>query len=143
MPLKANRQFVQFIMGGGVAAGANITARYWLNQYLDYELSIVLAYGVGMLTAFLIFKFLVFKARHTHRTLKESLWFIVINLLALAQTFIVSVGLADYIFPWVHFTFYPYSVAHVIGVGIPVITSYVGHKHLTFGEKTYAAHKLG
>ena len=36
------------------------------------------------------------------------------------------------IFPAVGFTWHGETVAHVIGVLVPVVTSYLGHKHFSF-----------
>jgi len=126
------RGFFTFLVFGGLAALINMGSRLLLSRVMPYAPAIVLAYGLGMLSAFLMFKYLVFKAAGSNRTRRESLWFILINALALAQTLIISVSLAKYFFPWAGMDFRPYDVAHVIGVGFPVITSYLGHKYLTF-----------
>jgi putative flippase GtrA len=61
--------------------------------------------------------------------------FALVNLAAVAQVWIVSVGLARLAFPAIGFTWHAETVAHVIGVAIPVFTSYLGHKHFSFAAK--------
>jgi putative flippase GtrA len=66
--------------------------------------------------------------------------YVVVNLLALLQTLGISVGLVRWIFP--QWAMLPQveaitqlnaeAIAHLIGVLTPVITSYFGHKFLTF-----------
>ena len=55
--------------------------------------------------------------------------------LAVAQVWIVSVGLARFVFPAIGFTWHDETVAHVIGVLVPVVTSYLGHKHFSFAAR--------
>ncbi len=126
------KEFSLFVLCGGVAALANMGSRWVLNHLLPYAVSICLAYLVGMLTAFVLFKVYVFGARQSSRTLRESLLFVVVNAVALLQTLLISIGLADYLFPFLRFSFYPHDVAHVVGVAVPVLSSYLGHKYLTF-----------
>jgi hypothetical protein len=65
----------------------------------------------------------------------EYLRFGIVNLVALAQVWIISVGLARFVFPAVQFTFHADTVAHVVGVVAPVFTSYLGHKYFSFQPK--------
>ena len=50
----------------------------------------------------------------------------------LATTWVVSVGLGLHLFPYLGVTLYPLEIAHAIGIAAPVITSYFGHKFLSF-----------
>jgi len=101
--------FMLFVACGGLAAGANIASRWLLSFWLPYPAAIVLAYLVGMLTAFLLFKFFVFNSGHSKRTPRETLWFIAVNALALLQTLGISLGLADYVFPRLGMRFHPHD----------------------------------
>jgi len=51
---------------------------------------------------------------------------------AIIQTYIISVGLVEYGFPYLGFDFYPEAVAHAVGVIFPVFTSFFGHKYFSF-----------
>lgn len=133
--MTGHRQIITFVFCGGLAACANMGARWVLSHWLPFEVSIVIAYCIGMVTGFLLFKIVVFTSAHSQNFLKEIVWYIIINILSLAQTLGLSILLAKYIFPKVNMHVYPEDIAHMIGVGIPVITSYLGHKYLTFGAK--------
>lgn len=131
-----SRRFVMFLFAGGVAALANIGSRIALGTVVAYVPSIMLAYGVGMLTAFLLNRLLVF-TDHGNALHHQVLWFVVVNAAAVVQTILISLALARWGFPAIGMAFHPETVAHVMGVLVPVATSYLGHKHLTF--KTAAA----
>jgi len=62
-------------------------------------------------------------------------WHTLVNLAAVAQVWVVSVGLARLVFPVAGFVWHAETVAHVIGVAVPVFTSYLGHKHFSFATK--------
>jgi putative flippase GtrA len=128
------RRFVLFLLAGGTAALVNVLSRIALNWVMPYEVAIVVAYLVGMTVAYTLNRVFVFEAsgRGVH---DEYLRFALVNLLAVAQVWIVSVALARFAFPWLGFTWHADTVAHVIGVVVPVATSYLGHKHFTFAGK--------
>ncbi len=129
------KEFIQFVMVGGFAAAVNFLSRIVFSQWMEFSVAVVAAYGVGMITAYLLSKFLVFKpsGKQAH---EEFFHFTLINLAAVIQVWLISVGLAEYLFPWLAFNFYPEEVAHFIGLSVPVITSYLGHKHFTFASKS-------
>lgn len=126
-----DRQFILFIVVGGTAAAVNFGSRVALNLWTSYATAIVLAYLIGMLTAFVLNRVFVFK--NTKNSLKKQAgWFIVVNLLAVLQTLAISLLLARWVFPNIGWTWHPELCAHAVGVAVPVVTSYLGHKHLSF-----------
>ena len=52
----AKRQFVVFIVTGGVAALVNFLSRILFNQWLSFSSSVILAYLCGMVTAYVLAK---------------------------------------------------------------------------------------
>lgn len=124
-------RFLLFLLAGGIAAGVNILSRIALSLAMPYEVAIVFAYLCGMTTAYALNKMFVF-APSGRRMSDEYVRFTLINLVAVAQVWIVSVGLVHFIFPFVGFAWHAETVAHVIGVIVPVFTSYLGHKHFSF-----------
>lgn len=126
-----HNEFLQFLLVGGLAAGVNFISRIGFSELVSYRVAIVLAYLIGMLTAFILSKHYVFE--HSGRPLKDELRdFTIVNVFAVIQVWLISVGLAEYFFPYISFTFYPEEVAHLIGLGIPAVTSYFGHKYFSF-----------
>ena len=133
MSAERNR-FVLFVLAGGTAAIVNILSRIALNWLMPYEVAIIVAYLCGMTTAYLLNRYFVFAASG-RGVASEYTRFALVNLAAVAQVWIVSVGLARLAFPAIGFTWHAETVAHVIGVAIPVFTSYFGHKHFSFAAK--------
>lgn len=127
-------RFVLFVFAGGTAAIVNILSRIALSRVMPYEIAIVVAYVCGMTTAYVLNRAFVFQSSGRGVS-DEYLRFTLVNLIAVAQVWVVSVGLARFIFPRVGFVWQAETVAHVIGVTIPVFTSYLGHKHFTFATK--------
>jgi len=127
----ASAKFVRFLVAGGIAALANIGSRIGFSAFLPYVPSIVLAYLVGMLTAYVLNRIAVF-GRGDRAIHEEFGWFAAVNVLAVAQTLVISVALAWYLLPWLGVRAHAETIAHVVGVVVPVFTSYLGHKYWTF-----------
>jgi putative flippase GtrA len=129
--LSLKSEFAGFLVAGGLAALANVGSRMLFSQLASYPVAIVLAYLVGMVTAFLLMRGHVFGTR-SGRLGSEITAFVVVNALAVLQTLVVSLVLAYYVLPWIGIQQDAETVAHVVGVVVPVITSYYGHKYWTF-----------
>jgi len=124
-------QFVRFLFAGGIAAGANYGSRFLFSRWVGYEQAIVLAYLVGMLVAFMLMRGHVFYAKG--RALAPQVAkFVGLNILAVLQTLIISVVLARWLLPTWGVVDHAEALAHLVGVLVPVVTSYFGHKLLTF-----------
>jgi putative flippase GtrA len=122
---------MQFLLVGGFAAAVNFLCRIGLSELMSFRWAVFVAYLFGMLTAFLLSKFFVFEKSGKHH-LRELRDFTIVNVLAVIQVWLISVGLAEYVFPAIDYEFFPNEVAHLIGLMIPAITSYLGHKHFSF-----------
>lgn len=131
MTKQVKTEFMQFLLVGGFAAGVNFLCRIGLNQFMSFRWAVFIAYLFGMLTAFLLSKYFVFEESGKHH-LHELRDFTLVNILAVIQVWLISVGLAEYLFPAINYTFYSYETAHLIGLGIPAVTSYFGHKYFSF-----------
>jgi len=131
-PLHRSR-FLRFLMSGGLAAIVNVASRHLLSAVMPFRWAIIVAYLFGMSTAWLLSRLFVFE-RTRRRWVDEYGRFALINVVAAAQVWLISVGLAEFMFPAVSFNFHPEDVAHVVGVAVPAFTSYLGHKHFTFAS---------
>lgn len=129
-----NKQFIKFLVTGGTAAAVNFFSRILYNLWTSFSTAVILAYITGMITAFLLAKAFVF--RETAQPLKHSiLFFVLVNLVAVVQTYFISLGMAYYLLPALNISFHAKEISHAAGVIVPVFTSYLGHKHLSFREK--------
>lgn len=125
-----SRQFLGFVLSGGLAAGVNFGSRMVYNQWLDFSTSVVLAYLTGMVTAFILARLLVF--RQTSQSVgRSAFFFALVNGVAVLQTWAVSM-LLYHLLPRVGVTHFVPELAHAAGVALPVFTSYLGHKRFSF-----------
>jgi putative flippase GtrA len=126
-----SKDFLMFLLTGGFAAAVNWGSRIVYNIWIPYSAAIVVAYVTGMITAFILAKLFVF-TKSTQSTAHSIFFFTLVNLVAVLQTWAVSVGLAYYVFPRIGLNWHTRDIAHLIGVAVPVFTSYLGHKKWTF-----------
>lgn len=126
-----SRQFLMFLLTGGTAAVVNFGSRILYNIWLNFSSSVILAYITGMITAFVLAKLFVFKdsQQSTHRS---AMFFVLVNLVAVLQTWVISMVLAYHLLPWLGVTLFVREIAHAVGVAVPVFTSYIGHKRWSF-----------
>ncbi|MBO9688675.1 MAG: GtrA family protein [Mitsuaria chitosanitabida] len=126
-----SRQFLIFLLTGGVAACVNFGARIVLNRWMGFSAAIVVAYLLGMVTAFVLARTFVFGGGQLalHRS---AVYFVLVNAVAVLQTWAASLLLALYVLPALGVDRFAAEIAHGIGVIVPVFTSYLGHKHLSF-----------
>lgn len=124
-------QFAKFLLAGGIAAGANFGSRFLYSFALSYEAAIVAAYITGMIVAFVLMRGHVFDARRGSIG-PQAGKFVGVNLLAVAQTLAISLFLARWLLPAIGVVQQVEAIAHLVGVLVPVVTSYFGHKMLTF-----------
>lgn len=126
-------QFAKFILAGGLAALVNFGSRFLLSEVFTYAISIVIAYCIGMITAFILNRIFVFEVANgqMHR---QFLWFTLVNIAAVTQTLLISLVLAKVILPWMGLNAHAEELAHLVGIIVPVFSSYLGHKYLSFAR---------
>ena len=123
--------FARFVLVGGFAAAANFGSRLAFNQWTGFLPAVVLAFFVGLATAFVLNRSWVFGPTGRAWPL-EFAWFAAVNLLGLVQTVAISALLAEWLLPSVGQTRFVPETAHAAGIAVPLVTSYFGHKHLSF-----------
>ena len=132
--MKTKKQFLIFLLTGGIAALSNILSRLGLSRILQFELAILIAYLIGMLIAYVLAKKFVFF--NSKKSIKSSLaGFALINLLAIMQTWLVSIGIKAFLINFIESIFITELIAHTSGVILPVFTSFYGHKYISFNDK--------
>lgn len=130
----SRRQFLAFVITGGVAAGVNVLSRIGFSTFLRFEYAILAAYAIGMVTAYLLARRYVFLG--TSQGVRRSFAaFALVNLVAVFQTWLVSVGLRNLLLPVIGVTALVDLVAHGFGVMVPVFTSFWGHKYISFKDQ--------
>jgi len=131
MRLFWSRQFGAFLLTGGVAAMVNFGSRILYSRAVDFSSAVLLAFLSGMVTAFVLARTFVF-ADSRQSLGRSGMLFVLVNLVALLQTWTISLGLAHYLFPLLGVSRFAEEAAHAIGIVVPVVTSYLGHKYWSF-----------
>lgn len=86
-----------------------------------------------MITAFFLAKQYVFT--RSRISLRRSFaGFALVNLVAVLQTWVVSVAMRNWVLPLLGIIALRDLIAHTTGVLVPVVTSYLGHKHISFRD---------
>jgi putative flippase GtrA len=127
-------EFIRFLGIGGIAAMANLVARYFLDFIMPFEAAVVLAYMVGMVLAFFLFQRMLFGGGKAD--MRRVMRFIWVNIFGATLAWAVSSIMARQVLPMIGWTWHPFEVAHLCGVAAPAITSYFLHKHYTFAERS-------
>ena len=52
--MTAPRQFLRFVLTGGAAALVNVISRIGFSQLMAFEVAVLAAYAVGMVTAYIL-----------------------------------------------------------------------------------------
>lgn len=128
-------QFLRFFCSALAAAAVNFFSRLLLDPYLGYNKAIVVSYLIGTVFAFFLYQHEVF-GKGERPLWQEIGLFAFVTFAAIAQTLIVSVLLADHVMPAVGWQWHSKEVAHFIGMGVPMFSSFLGHKYLTFGRES-------
>ncbi|MGO4527060.1 GtrA family protein [Microvirga sp. 2MCAF35] len=134
MSLFLTRQFMQFLLAGGLAAIANFSSRFLFEIFFSFETAIIAAFGVGLAVAFSLNKTIVFL--NSDRSLTaEIVWFCFFNGIA----FPITLGLSSFLHWNILSHFFSEGIskafAHAVGIIIPVFTNFAAHKFITFREK--------
>jgi len=128
-----NRQFIYFLLTGGIAAGLNWGSRFLFSEIFSFETAVVLAFIVGLLSGFILMRVFVFDG--TNKPVVPQIGkYLAVNLFALLQTLAISLLFVRWVLPAVGVldAAKAEAIGHLVGVLVPVITSYFGHKLLTF-----------
>jgi putative flippase GtrA len=129
--------FFAFLFIGAFSSLVNLLSRIAFGYFSSYEASIILAFPVALATAFVLNRIFVFKGRKGN-LYGQFFKFLIVNLAALFQIFLVAQFFAYYILPMIGWYWQAETVAHAIGLVSPLLTSYWAHKFWTFNVTTDA-----
>ncbi|MFB3077604.1 MAG: GtrA family protein [Lysobacterales bacterium] len=128
-----SEQFPRFLAAGGLAALANFASRFLFSEFMRFEYAVTCAFFVGLSSGFMLNRHFVFRSS-ANSLGKEMLYYFLVNMLALMQTWLLSVVLAQALTPQLGQQF-GQAIAHIAGIMLPTLTSYLGHKYFTFRER--------
>ena len=125
---KYREQFL-FIICGAMAASINFFSLIIFSYFFNLSLSIFFSFILGMLSAYFLFKKIVFinKKKSKKRNLP---FFIVVNLIALIQIYFLTT-LLNYLF-YCYAGYSNVTIAHGVAILSSVFLSFYLHKNYTF-----------
>ena len=129
--LAVSAQFLRYLAAGGLAAAANYFSRFAFSVWFEFEIAVVLAFFVGLITGFVLMRQFVFEGAGKP-VAPQAVKYVLVNLVALVLTVGVSSLLARWLLPSLGVDRHVEAIAHAFGVAVPVLTSYVGHRLTTF-----------
>jgi putative flippase GtrA len=138
-PVRAERfghaaAVLRYLLCGGISVVCNWSSRFAFSLIMPFWAAVACAYLIGMITAFLMFRAFVFPKSPTPLN-RQIRGFVLVNMLGLAQTWGLSVLLVDWFLPRIGWTFHAEALAHAAGLAAPTVTSWFGHRYLTFAQK--------
>lgn len=129
--LPISDRFARFLVVGGFAALINFLSGMMLRTWLAFAAAALVAYAIGMIVAFVLNRRLVFLGTSSPVHVQAT-WFVLVNMIGATLTVTIGVLFAHIVLPALQWSWYPDTVAHAIGIAMPVFTSYLGHRHLSF-----------
>jgi putative flippase GtrA len=131
--MQLNRQLLGFLAAGVVSTLLNLGSRYVFERFSSYELALLGANTVGVLSAYCLNRWFVF-APSADPVWAELGRFVAVNLLGIALSWVTAVLLFRWAFPALGVTWHPDLLAHAIGILVPVLPNYFMHKRWTFNQ---------
>jgi len=122
---------IAFLICGTLAAAVNWFARMILSFWMDFELAVIIAYAIGMLAGFLLYKRYVWRV--TERPLHHQIvLFIAVNVLVALLVLAVAVSLLALGELFVAGSPVLEAIAHGIAIAVGAAANYIAHREITF-----------
>lgn len=126
------RQFLTFIGVGVTAALANWCTRYALSQELNYSLSVLLAYLVGISVAFLLNRRFVFPGS-PRPIAAQAREFLLINVAFMPVVWVSALGFR-YVLRHMELESIADGLAHALSLAVPAFGTFLLYKFFTFAN---------
>ncbi len=123
----------RYLALGGTAAGVNWGSRFAWNLIMPFAWAVIAAYVTGMIVAFVLFRAFVFPDSPIPLG-RQVRNFVLVNMVGISLTWLLSVLLVERLFPAIGFHFHAEAVGHAIAIAAPTVTSWFGHRYLTFAK---------
>lgn len=130
--IDSRREILLFVLVGGIAALANFGSRFLFSVFVGFDTAVVLAFFVGLTTAFLLNRAFVFVGARATSWHTEAIRFTIVNLVGLLLTLGVSLLALRHLQPGVGDVRAAEAIAHFAGIAATVVGSYIAHKFWTF-----------
>lgn len=129
--MKIIAQIARFILVGGSATIVNWLARFPLSLLMPFLEAVFVAYMVGMVVGFILYRAFVFTTSSQPLPTQIAL-FLGVNVVGVATVIAASHVLLRMVFPAIGFTFEPEASAHAGALALGAAANFIGHKFVTF-----------
>ena len=131
--LYASKQFVTFLLVGGIALLFHWLSRFAFNTLVDYGWAIVLAYLVGMGVGYALNRVYVFpySKRPFH---SEIFLFFLVNIASFPLVWVAAFVLGEWILVKLMIREQALALGHGLAILFPVFVNFALHKFITFRE---------
>lgn len=129
------KQFLLFLVVGGIAAVLNWLARLCLSIWLPFSSAVIIAYAIGMLTAFLLNHRLVFP-KSNKKTWEQARDFILANISLFPIVWFASITINNWL-KLMGIINYSEELAHAFAIPMPMLVTFLFYKFFAFKEKSY------
>jgi len=125
-------QFLKFLIVGATAAILHWIARFILDLWMSFSLAVALAYGVGMIVAFILNAIYVFPNSDKPRA-SQARDFIFVNLAFFPVVWAISV-FVEKTLRGLGLITYAGDIAHALAIPIPMLATFLIYKFFAFKE---------
>ncbi|QCI68140.1 GtrA family protein [Phreatobacter stygius] len=133
-----NGEAVRFLACGGFAAFVNWAARIALSAVMPFEAAVVLAYVIGMVVGFTLYRTVVW-TEHEATLSDQLIGFVLVNALSALVVFGVAIGLRTALAGLAGSGGLVDAAAHGLAIGIGAVANFVGHRSFTFKPRATGA----
>ena len=139
-----SKQFLRFLVSGGIAALVNFFSRFFFQQFFTYAWSVALSFSLGTGVSFFLNKAFTF-ASYDERTSIQFVKFILIALVGIMlASFAASAQITLYrLLGWPRLSEGEVeSIAHIVTIAGAAIYNFLAMKYFSF-RRLKAPHKVG
>lgn len=124
----------RFVFFGSVAALVNWVARFPLSLVFPFWLSVAVAYGIGMVAGFVLYRKYVFR-RSSESIYRQLAVFLAVNAFGIVVVVAVSAVVSSAAMGLGIHKVVAEGVAHGIAIAVGSAASYLGHRFFTFAAQ--------
>ena len=122
---------MRFLICGGLAAAVNWFARIGLSQWMSFEAAVAVAYAIGMVAGFVLYRTFVWPD-HNSSLKRQLVGFLIVNAGSAVIVFLASVGVREALGLVQADGAIADAAAHGLGIAVGALVNFAGHRAVTF-----------
>ena len=125
-----SKQFIYFLIAGGLSALLNFLTRLILRPYFDIILSAAFSYTAALICAFFLYRKFVFPYSNVPMNIQGKK-FLLIQIACMPIVILIFSLMAGF-FTSIGFGIYSEPLAHAISIGMPALITFLLYKLIVF-----------